>query len=63
MVHTCNPSTQEAEAGAQPGLHSETLAQKKKKKSEEISTPSSQHCWWECKMVPLFGKVSASPNN
>jgi hypothetical protein len=37
MAHSCNPSTQEAEArgsqvGDQPGLHSETLSQKKKKR-------------------------------
>jgi hypothetical protein len=36
-VHACNPSTQEAETGelqvpGQPGLRSETLTQKKKKK-------------------------------
>jgi hypothetical protein len=36
IVHACNPSTQEAEAGGLqipdlPGLHSETLFQKNKK--------------------------------
>jgi hypothetical protein len=36
MLHACNPSTQEAEARGstvqgQPGLHSETLPQKKLK--------------------------------
>jgi hypothetical protein len=32
MMHTCNPSTPEAEAEKQHGLHSETLSQKEKKK-------------------------------
>jgi hypothetical protein len=36
MVHACNPSTQEVEAGGlrvqgQPELHSETLSQKQNK--------------------------------
>jgi hypothetical protein len=31
VAHTCNPSTQEAEAGGQPGLPSETLFQEKNK--------------------------------
>jgi hypothetical protein len=39
-VHACNPSTQEAETGelqvpGQPGLRSETLTQKKKKKNSK----------------------------
>jgi hypothetical protein len=37
LMHTCNPSTQEMEAGGlqvwgQPGLHSETLPQKHNEK-------------------------------
>jgi hypothetical protein len=40
VVHTCNLSAQEAEAGGsqiwgQPELHSKTLSKKKKKMSEE----------------------------
>jgi hypothetical protein len=39
-AHTCNPSTQKAEAGwlqvqGQPGLHNKTLSQKKKKKTQK----------------------------
>jgi hypothetical protein len=30
LAHTCNPGTQEVEAGGQPGLHSETVSQKTK---------------------------------
>jgi hypothetical protein len=42
VVHTCNPSTQEAEGAAglrvqgQPELHSQTLSQKKKKMLTEL---------------------------
>jgi hypothetical protein len=42
VVHTCNPSAQEAEAGGsrvqgQPGLHSETCLKKKKKIQDTFS--------------------------
>jgi hypothetical protein len=41
VVHACNPSTKEAEVGGsrvagQPGLHMETLSQKKIKQAECI---------------------------
>jgi hypothetical protein len=44
VAHTCNPSTQEAEAGGswvpgQSGLHNKTLCQKKKK--SELGTSGS----------------------
>jgi hypothetical protein len=35
MMHTCNPSTPEAEAEKQHGLHSETLSQKERKEKKE----------------------------
>jgi hypothetical protein len=38
VVHICNPSIREAEAGglrAQPGLHSETLPQQKENKKRK----------------------------
>jgi hypothetical protein len=43
VVHICNPSTQKAEAGglevlSQPGLHSETLPQKKPNKQNKAKS-------------------------
>jgi hypothetical protein len=44
VVHTYNPSNQEAEAGGlkvqeQPGLHSKDPSQKKKKKTKQTNKP------------------------
>jgi hypothetical protein len=41
MVHSCNPNSQEADAGGltvlhRTGLHRDTMSQKKKKYTEEI---------------------------
>jgi hypothetical protein len=50
MVHACNPSTQELEAGGQPGLHSETLTQKKRQSltnnSKTLINYVTNNCFW-----------------
>jgi hypothetical protein len=53
VVHTCNPSTWEAEAGGfrapgQPALHSKTLSQKEKQKVNQNKN------WLKILMYPLF---------
>jgi hypothetical protein len=55
VMHICNPSTWETETGgsrvrAQPGIHRETLSQKKKKnfyeiKKEKSMLTDSQNCY------------------
>jgi hypothetical protein len=53
VVHTCNPSTQDAEAkgwggwgaGGHPALHSQTLPQTKKKKRRENAQPKADECF------------------
>jgi hypothetical protein len=47
VVHTCNPRTQEAEAGGWPGLHSKALSQKptnkQKKRKRHWASPGKEH--------------------
>jgi hypothetical protein len=50
VVHTCNSSTQEDEAGDQPLLHSKTLSQKQQQKAQpgvigHTCNPSTGGVW------------------